>query len=111
MSVEFNNPITFLINVFEDLYPGVDCKVHIVQGQKKCLGDTWFPDDGSTPVIQIGAEKTIPQMLDIMAHELAHVVVGPDSKHGPEWTAVYEELFLKYNEKFKEAELDGEKKE
>ena len=34
---------------------------------------------------------------ELLAHELAHVVAGEAVEHGPEWKAVEEAIFQKYN--------------
>lgn len=62
------------------------------------LGYTIFPDDGSWPIIVIGPEKTLTEAMDIIAHELAHVICGQDEDHGEKFEQVYEAIFNKYNE-------------
>jgi len=94
--IRFLNPLGVLKEVFEQEYPDYNCEVHFVENQKNSLGETFFPDDGGDPIIQIGAEKTIPQMLDIMAHELAHVVAGITAEHGKEWENIYNNIYKVY---------------
>lgn len=62
------------------------------------LGETIFPDDGSRPIIQIGVDKIIPQAMDILAHELAHVAAGPEAGHDATWESAYDAIHRKYTE-------------
>jgi len=58
-------------------------------------GETFFPDDDSTPIISINGKlkRGVQGTLDILAHELAHVVAGTEAEHGPEWKTAYGDLF------------------
>lgn len=59
--------------------------------RSKRIGECWYPaavGDGVpelfiTPTITDGA-----RVLDILAHELTHVVAGPDAQHGPEFKRI-----------------------
>jgi len=103
--IKFDNPFTNLINVVEKHYPKkCSCEIHFTSNSDKekqeALGETFFPDDGGLPIIQIDALKTIPEMLDIFSHELAHVIAGKEAEHNQEFQDVYANIHKLYQEDF-----------
>lgn len=98
-----NDPPAIVARAFRELYPKAEYIAQLVPDLRDetgatVYGETLFPDDGSTPVISISAEAPISAAPELLAHELAHVVAGKDAGHGPEWEAVEEAIFQKYNE-------------
>jgi len=89
---------------FEDLFKAAEtvsgkeihCSVSFADIEDG-LGFTLFPDDISEPIVQIHFDQTIPQLLDIMAHELAHVICGSSEEHGSDWEKTYEQINEVYN--------------
>lgn len=71
-------------------------------------GETWFPENGSMPVVTIYAHTLIELLPEIFAHELAHVAVGPGKEHGQEWQQAFEAIANEYtrigNEMFGKSE-------
>lgn len=95
MPVTFNNPFQDLINAAEFVNGGaLDCEIFFHPDMQEedgsvPFGSTTFPDDGSCPQIAINADMKIKDSLEILAHELAHVIVGVEHDHD----AVYDDTF------------------
>jgi hypothetical protein len=104
--IEFSDPFERVLSFAQKLW-GIEAKVEFVAPQEldtyrwwkfwhEPKGQTFFPDDGSTPVISINGKlrRGVQGTLDILAHELAHVAAGTEAGHGPEWEAAYREIFM-----------------
>ncbi len=102
MGITFlNSPMGSVFQAFEELYPDKDCLFEFVpQIEGGGYGVTIFPDDGSTTVIFVDINLSYLDMLDIITHELAHLVVGVvgGDGHGEEWGKVYGFILDKYEE-------------
>ncbi len=61
------------------------------------VGYTHFPNDGSTPQIRLSPHIPMKHLLEILAHELAHVIAGPDAGHGDVWERAFSEIHEEYN--------------
>lgn len=66
---------------------------------RRAKGVTIWPadlDSDELPTILIdgGLRRGIGGTLDILAHELAHVIAGPDDDHGPAWKEAYHQLYM-----------------
>jgi hypothetical protein len=61
----------------------------------KHKGCTVIPDDGSVPQIFILAHQTIPQCMDVLAHELAHIAYPNelDDDHSERWQELFDWLY------------------
>jgi len=106
MSIVFADPFERLLTYAASEW-GISVRVQFVAPEelsipsgwrlwnKEPKGETFFPDDGSIPVISINArlKRGVQGSLDILAHELAHVRAGIEAEHGPEWKVAYHELF------------------
>ena len=57
---------------------------------------TNFCDDGEIQIL-VDPNVDIENATEIFAHELAHVAVGYDAKHGPEWDAAFDAILDEYN--------------
>jgi len=65
------------------------------------VGRTLFPDENSDfeiPVVEVSTNIPFTAMIEILAHELAHVIAGIESGHGEKWDAIFEAIHRKYNE-------------
>ena len=98
-----NNPIDMLQEVMDKHYP--DLKVDIYFGEQETdgihrLGVTIFPDDGSRPVIEVNPDIPLAHIAEIIAHELAHVIVGIEAGHGEVWEAEFENISTLFFEEF-----------
>jgi hypothetical protein len=65
---------------------------------RRAKGVTIWPtdlDSDELPIILIdgGLRRGIGGTLDNLAHELAHVIAGPDAEHGPAWKEAYHHLY------------------
>lgn len=99
----FGNDIFSLIyDAFKNLYPDKDCEcfwnpdIETEENGIKTYGSTTFCDDG---VVTVFVTPTLPvcDCAEVFAHELAHVAVGADAEHGPEWENAFEKIFQEYN--------------
>jgi hypothetical protein len=86
-----SNPLQDVLDAFTRLYPELAVTVHIAPTEAG-LGFTEFPDDGSTPSICVDPGLPYSGVMDILAHELAHVAAGSAEDHGPVWQAAYDAI-------------------
>lgn len=103
MSPFLNDPSSIVAIAFRELYPDAKYYAQLVPDLKDddgntAYGLTIFSEDGSDPLVCISAEAPISVESELLAHELAHVAVGADADHGPEWEAAFEAIFEKYQE-------------
>lgn len=100
-----NNPFDTVIQAVKELYPETHALIQFnpyLRGKEfgEC-GCTSFPDNPNDPII-VDISTNIPfyAMIEILAHELAHVIVGPNKEddHKEEWQAVFEAIHRKYDE-------------
>ena len=80
MSPFRNDPFSMVYKAFQNLYPGKECECYFEPDLKA--------DDG---------DKAYGNATEIFAHELAHVAVGYDAEHGPEWDAAFDAILDEYN--------------
>jgi len=94
------DPFRVMLKQVQARYPNLRAHVCINNNKRgdRWLGRTIFPDDGSTPQIHLNAKCTLGGSLDILAHELAHLVCGPDAKHGPKWRKEYRRIYHEWVE-------------
>lgn len=71
-----------------DVFPG---------GEK---GLTVFPDDQTCPQMFINADISFDRFPEILAHECAHVLAGPDADHGEAWFNFFSEILEHFAERF-----------
>lgn len=101
--ITFEDPFARVLGFVVEEYD-VDARVCFVDRRalprlswrlRRAKGATLFPDDGSVPVVMVDARlrRGVQGTLDILAHELAHVVAGPEAEHGPAWARVYGEIY------------------
>lgn len=99
-----NDPIRTLFQAVNELHPNLDCDIQydptITFEKDGCYAYTEFPNDGSKPVVGIGMEAPFYAIVELIAHELAHVVVGfiENDPHGPEWQKEFDKIHTKCNE-------------
>ena len=99
----FGDPIQAVVSVCEKLYPEVNIEIAFEDREfegEEGLGYTLFPDDGSEPYIIISADVPYKGVIEIIAHEVAHVVIGelPDGEdyHGAEWQTEFDRIHRAY---------------
>lgn len=98
-----NNVFELIIRIAKELYPQVKADIwfaplEVTEEGFKPYGCTSFPDDGSTPVIEIGLHTPIEAAPEIIAHEIAHVVAGKDAKHGKKWRKAFNAIHARWEE-------------
>ena len=96
-----NDPLSMIYQAFKQLYPNKPCEIwwdptlpDFGGGE---YGVTLFPDDGKPPHVFLFSCYRIDQQTEILAHELAHVAVGPKHEHDEVWNVAFEAIFLEYN--------------
>lgn len=97
-----NNPFEKVIQAVKELYSDTEAVIQFnpnLRGSeyREC-GCTTFPEDNSIPIIDISTNIPFEAMIEILAHELAHVVVGKEAGHKKEWEAVFDKIQEKYIE-------------
>lgn len=106
--IKYIDPVKKLISIFEKGHPDINAQVDFVTGidHKKFLGETCFADDGKI-YVQVSINQTMIQIVDVLAHELAHVGAGPAADHGEKWQLEYDELNRRFNDEMeKEIEME-----
>lgn len=94
-----NDPFCILDKAFKKLYDKeyeaqIAPILHDEEG-KEIFGQTIL--DEVMPVIEISANIPYQDMIEIFAHELAHVAVGETAEpHGIEWEHAFENIFQEY---------------
>jgi hypothetical protein len=86
-----SNPLQDVLDTFARLYPNKAATVYIAPTEAG-LGFTEFPDDGSSPSICVDPGLPYSGVMDILAHELAHVAAGSAEEHGAAWQAAYDAI-------------------
>lgn len=103
-----NDPFPALFEAFECLYKDAESvEIHLVMPEdfdltgddgEPAVGLTLFPDDGGEPVIYVSAELPFYNVVEIVAHEMAHVIAGQDAGHSDEWEKAFSEIHMLYGE-------------
>lgn len=52
---------------------------------------------GAPPSVFAYAEYPVNIQVETLAHELAHVAVGPEHEHDDTWRAAFDAIFAEYN--------------
>jgi hypothetical protein len=100
----FCDPIHQTIQAINELYPDLECIIQYDPGinPNEYKGVTCFPEDGSIPVIDISPIIPYMAVVEILCHEVSHVVVGVlpkgEDDHGKKWQDVMQKIEDKYNE-------------
>ena len=105
-----DNPLSVMVDIFNENFcvdmQGREIEVEICfSSGMDFKGCTWFDDDGKPYLVDIEVNQTMVQILDVLAHELAHVVTGcydDEHYHSQEWQIVYDTLHDLYNDKANE---------
>ena len=99
-----NDPFSLVWEAFHNLYPDKECEIYYDQHEEtdqsddsKEYGSTLFPDDRSIPIVNIFAEYPVNILVEILAHELAHVAVGPGHEHDEAWKEAFDNIYQEYN--------------
>ena len=95
-----NDPFAIAWMAFQRLYPDKTCTVEYDaeitdDNGERVYGLTTFCDDGSI-YVTIDAGQAVCNAVETLAHELAHVAVGADVGHGPEWEKAFDAIYDEY---------------
>lgn len=101
------SPFHFIVEAYTQLY-NKPCTIDLhptYHADTGKYGSTMFPDDGSTPEIVLAADVSYQILIEILAHELAHVAAGKDvecadtdEQHGNAWQEAFDALHKRYCE-------------
>lgn len=97
-----NDMFSLVWTAFKNLYPDKQCECYWdpdigpEEDGKKPYGCTIFGDNGSVTVL-VTPHISVYDATEILAHELAHVAVGDDAGHGPEWESAFSSIHEEYN--------------
>lgn len=99
-----NNPIETVLEACRNLYKNIDVDIwfspDMNDEEGSPAGYTLFPKDGSKPIIYVNAEIPFSAVPEIIAHEIAHVVIGKREvvdEHDDKWEEVFQSIFEEYN--------------
>ncbi len=102
-SIPFDNdPLRMVVMAFRTLYPDKQFRAQIAEelcdeSGKTVYGETVFPDDGGCAEIIVAGNIPYQSVVEVLAHELAHVAAGCDSEHGEAWEAAFDAIYQEYN--------------
>lgn len=95
-----NDPFAMIYQAFKRLYPDKQCEIWWEPNQpdadEGAYGATDFPNDGRLPQVFIFSGYPVAQQAEILAHELAHVAVGPEHEHDGVWEAAFDAIHEEY---------------
>ena len=96
----YNDPLCFVWMAFQRLYPDKKCKVAYDAGitdddGKRVYGLTTFCNDGEI-FVTIDAGQAVCNAVETLAHELAHVAVGPEKDHDGAWKSAFDAIYDEY---------------
>lgn len=98
MIIFASNPLNDVIESAQPLLAGKDVRIQFDEIEDDALGNTEFDaDNPHRCIVTLSIHLPIIGACDILTHELAHVLAGPDAEHGPEWQAKYDWIYDNYN--------------
>ena len=108
-NIIFLNPLSILVDIVRIKYPPTKGTIEIVSELYKkegAYGLTDYYKNNDRAFIAIDSDLTIEKSVEVLAHELAHAIVGqtPDGEdsHNDKWNNKFDEL-LCYLESFYKA--------
>lgn len=97
-----NDPVPYIFKAVNELYPDIKADIQY-HPELEGAGCTTFPDDGTTPLIDISIKIPISAVPEILAHEFAHIV-NPKDGHGEKWEKTFDLIFNKAYELYESEE-------
>lgn len=100
----FNTPFEDVIQSATNIYGELNCEIGFnpkLHCEEEAYGVTQWCEDG-TVVVQLDADTSITHLIEILAHELAHVIIGKDEEHTEKWEKAFDNIFKEYNRYCKE---------
>lgn len=91
----------FVWEAFHNLYPGKECECYLASPEddgtgRPGRGIASFEDDGGI-IVLIDPTLSVQDAVEVLAHELAHVAVGPEAEHGEAWESAFEAIHQEYD--------------
>lgn len=95
-----NDPFALVYQAFKNLYPDKNCSIWWKPNLKDdtgkiVFGITTFLPDGEI-IVTINPDINVSDAIEVLAHELAHVVAGVENEHGPEWKTAFNAIGVEY---------------
>ncbi|QCG93942.1 hypothetical protein E6C67_08310 [Azospirillum sp. TSA2s] len=94
MTITYHDPIKATLETISMRHPDLSVEVHFANDVEGGAAYAMFPDDGAAPSIVLSSDIPVFAVPGVIAHEVAHVVVGIDAMHGPVWEAEYRAIML-----------------
>jgi hypothetical protein len=94
-----NDPIPVVLEVIEELYPGTEAQIQYdptIKPEEQECGYATYSDELQSFVISISAELPIYAVVEIIAHEAAHIIAGLEEEHGQKWEETFEAIHKAY---------------
>jgi hypothetical protein len=111
MAVEFVNVFQDVIEAAEEEFGELNCLIQFnptvnpenLDGGDSIYGETIFPekdDPDQRPLVNIGTHLTVADSLEILAHELAHVIDGKPEEgrdpHDQRFYDIFDRISMSY---------------
>lgn len=94
-----HDPVQLVLDIVQKKYPQASALVSFVDSaecdRRNCVGYTVF-HRRRVPVVHVSVHAPYYGVVEVLAHELAHVVIGRDSGHGRKWKEVFEYIASEY---------------
>jgi hypothetical protein len=99
--MKFTDPFQDVIKVVEKLYGKQKWEIYFDSslGKRKgsTLGYTCFPIDGSIPYACVSSNISVDNAVEILVHEIAHLICGVTEGHGKKWENTFIKILKEYN--------------
>ena len=89
------NPFDLMIEAAQEIKP-IKAKIRVSsldENEQHWWGRTLFVDDSDLALIEINKDCTLEAALEVLAHELAHVIAGPEADHGPRFKETFDQIY------------------
>lgn len=90
-----NDPIKLLLDLVEQRYPYVKAEIWF-NDRMKSPGLTLFKK-GHKPIIKLNYSIPYYAVVEVLAHELAHAIVGIKQRHNEVWRKTFKDIFELYD--------------
>lgn len=101
MALTIYNPIRDVCEAALSVFPDLDCHVSFADFPDGGPRGTteWAENGDGTAIVQVDVRLPMAGVVEVLAHELAHVAAGLDAEHGPEWQDAFERIRVAYCER------------
>lgn len=108
------DPLLAVIQASESLWPEKSCEIHWSDDRSWCQKLLNMGPWGSTTLsgeqyyVELDINLPIRHVVEILAHELAHVAVGIDAGHGKEWEEAFSDIHRAYDDILESLESEAQ---